>query len=427
LATRRLYWEDPNGRSFTGRILRLSVKDGKLAVLLDRTLFHPEGGGQPCDTGHLSVMDSGLSAKLGLSDLAVSGVVEEGGEIAHLCESGSLGPGVLGGLPDQHEGGWPVQGVIDWSRRFDFMQQHTGQHILSRAFEEVLEAGTVGFHLARDYVSIDLASPSVSPQDVARVEDRANQVVFEDVPVTGREYIKGELPQDLRSRFAIQSESVRVVYVGDFDTCPCGGTHVTSSGQVGLIKVNQTDRAHGGVRVVFGCGGRALADYRDKQELLDETARLLSQPAQAVPDAARELIGKLQDLQKRLEEAQETLLVLEIEALLKPDTVALEKSIVAVLPGKSPDQLKYAAKQISEKSGKLTVCLSREPRFSAVVASPASGPDARSVVATIAAAWGGRGGGTRDMAQLGSKEPLGAADETVEDDVKRICRKLVRV
>ncbi len=426
METRRLYWEQPLASSFSGRILRFTRKNGRLGVVLDRTLFHPEGGGQPCDTGHLTLLDSRLSVILGRSDIPVADVVEDAGEVIHLADPKQGGLHIET-LPEPTGGGWPVQGQIDWGRRFDLMQQHTGQHILSRAFEEVLGASTVGFHLAKDYVSIDLNAQLVQAVDLVKVEDLANQVVFQDVPVTVTEYGRGELPQDVRARFQIDADRIRVIYVGEFDACPCGGTHVTSSGQVGLIKINQTDRAHGGVRVVFRCGGRALADYRERQDLLDEAARALSQPPQAVPSAAKTLNEKLQQIQEDHAQLQETLLELEIEAETRPERVAGVDSVVVELAGKTPDQLKYAAKKIAESTGKIAVCFAGQPRFSAVVASLApKGPDARTVVSSIAQAWGGRGGGTSQMAQLGSKDPLAADPRAVADDLKRICREAVR-
>lgn len=426
METRRLYWEQPHAASFTGHIVKFVQKEGRTGVVLDQTLFHPEGGGQPCDTGHITLLHSGLSVALGGSDLLVSEVVEDGDEAVHLVDLGGSAPRI-DALPGMPEGGWPVQGEIDWVRRFDLMQQHTGQHILSRAFEEVMGARTVGFHLAKDYVSIDLDTQGASATDLARVEDIANQVVFQDVPVVVKEYGRRELPQDVRARFQIDADTIRVICVGDFDACPCGGTHATSTGQIGLIKINQTDRAHGGLRVVFRCGGRALLDYREKQDLLDETARILSQPAQAVPAASKALSEKLLRLQEEHDEAQEALLELEIQAQTRPERIAGADSVVVELAGKSPDRLKYAAKRIAEVSGQLTVCFVREPRFSAVVASLApNGADARAVVSAIAQAWGGRGGGTPQMAQLGSKDPLAADPRAVTDDVKRICREIER-
>ena len=424
MATKCLYWDRPYETAFDGRLVRFVGKDGRAGVVVDQTLFYPEGGGQPCDKGHISLLDSGLSVLLGTGDLTVSGVSLEAGEVVHWIDLDGCSA-VAGALPSAPVGGWPVQGRVDWSRRFDFMQQHTGQHILTRAFEDEVGARTVGFHLTEEYVSIDLDVVSVTAEEIAKAEDRANKVVFSNIPVIVKEYSRGQLPPEVRARFEIDADTIRVICVGDFDACPCGGTHLAASGQVGLIKVNQTDRAHGGVRVVFRCGGRALADYREKQEILDQTARVLSQPVHAVPAAAKAMNEKLLELQVEHDRVQETLLELEIEALTRPDVLAGQECVVVELAGKSPDRLKYAGKKIAEASGKVTVCFAGQPRFSAIVVSLApGGPDARAVVSEIAAAWGGRGGGTPQIAQLGSKEPLSAAPETVAEDLKRICGRI---
>ena len=422
METRRLYWEDPFARNFIATIEGLSVRGDAAAIFLDRTLFHPEGGGQPSDRGRLVIEDANLAAKLGKEELLVSKAVEEAGAIAHLVDPACLDPARVADLPALPQGGWPVRGAIDWPWRFDLMQQHTGQHILSRAFQEALGAETVGFHLAAEYATIDLSAESLRPEDTLRVEELANQVVFDDVPVTVREYDRNALPPGLRSRFDISSSRVRVVHVGEFDACPCGGTHVVSSGQIGIIKVNQTDRAHGGVRVVFRCGGRALLDYRRKEVLLDDVASALSQPLDAVPETARELVEKLRNLQDRYDEAQQALLDLEVERLLSSGGEGGE-SLVAVFAGMSAEQLKYAAKKLCEGSGRLAVCLTNEPRFAATVASPPGGPDARSVVQAISSDLGGRGGGTKELAQLGSKGPIQLSGADIEDRVRAACRR----
>lgn len=196
------------------------------------------------------------------------------------------------------------------------------------------------------------------------------------------------------------------------------------------------------MRVIFRCGWRALADYRDCQNTLDEAARIVSQSPRSVPEAAKALADKAHDLQERLEESQEALLEFEIESRLRGAAVGEIGPVVAAFPGRSPEQLKAAAKRLSESSGRLTVCFTREPRFSAIVISPPSaatrigeGPtqgaalnhapvDARAVVSAIASAWGGRGGGTPEMAQLGSKEPLVADDRALEEDIRRICTEI---
>ncbi len=431
MATDRLYWAQPYATEFEAHITEFRKVNDKTGVVLDKTLFHPEAGGQPCDTGQLSILDGALEDALGVRELQVADVVEDGEAVVHLvcAESASSAdnPGAgFPGLPAMPDGGWRVEGRIDWERRFDLMQQHTGQHILSRAFEEVLDANTTGFHLAKDYVSIDLDIPGATAAELAKVEDRANQVVFLNVPVTVKEYKRGELPKELRGRFEIDADFIRVVCVGEFDANPCGGTHLSSSGEVGLIKMNQTDRAHGGLRVVFRCGGRALADYRERQFLLDETARALSLGVQAVPSAVKALAEKVQLLQEGYEQAQEDLLELEIEALTRPERTEGQDCLVFELPSKSPDKLKYAAKKIVDKTGKLTVCFTGEPRFAAVVMSPfPNGPDARSIVSAIGDKFGGRGGGSPQMAQLGSKEPLVVDAAAVAESIKSICRGIL--
>lgn len=425
LEARRLYWERPYDVEFEARVARVVQRDGKTGLVLDQTLFHPEGGGQPYDTGHLSVVDSDLALALGAADLPVVAVTEDDGEIVHWVHVDN--PAGLPAHEPPSDSGPRVRGKIDWDRRFDLMQQHTGQHILSRAFEQVMDARTVGFHLAADYVSIDLDAPSVSTDEMAKVEDLANRVVWSDLPVTVKEYGRGELPSVVRARFQIDADTIRIIQVGEFDACPCAGTHVSSTGQVGLIKVNQTDRAHGGVRVVFRCGGRALADYRQRQDLLAETARVVSQPAQAVPGAVAALVAKVQELQEEFERVSEQLLEMRVETLLRPESLAGQDSVVVALDGASPDRLKYAAKKIAESSGKLAVAMSAHPRFSVAAVSPSKdGPDARAVVSAIAERWGGRGGGTPQMAQLGAKEPLQADIHTVIEDVKRACSEILR-
>ena len=183
------------------------------------------------------------------------------------------------------------------------------------------------------------------------MEDRANQVVFQDLPVSGREYPKDQLPGGIRARFNIDAENIRVVSVGEYDACPCGGTHVVSSGQVGLIKVNQVDRAHGGVRVLFRCGKRALIDYREKERLLGQAASALSMPLGDVPQAVQSTLARLRDLEKDLEEAHEAVLDFQVESRLRALSESGESLVVEAFESLASDRLKYAAKKISESLG----------------------------------------------------------------------------
>ncbi len=189
---------------------------------------------------------------------------------------------------------------------------------------------------------------------------------------------------------------------------------------MGLIKINQVDRAHGGVRVVFRCGNRALLDYREKERLLGQAAGILSVPFTAVPQAAESALLRLRDVEKELEEAREAVLDFQIDERARAVTEKGESVVVEVFELLPPDRLKYAAAKLSKHSGKPTVCFSRSPRFSVVVVSPSGTPDARDVISKIASAWGGRGGGMPTLAQLGSKEPLAAPDDAVVASIKEI-------
>lgn len=411
MVTKRLYWENPYDTAFDAVITRVGFREGDPFMVLDRTLFHPEAGGQPADLGSIQLISGYPDA------FEVTAVLEDGDEVVHVLSVASA-PRAL----------WPtlrgrsVRGTIDWAHRFDMMQQHTGQHILSRAFEKSLGAETVGFHLGRGYGTIDLDIQKVSPEALADVERLANQVVFQDDPIVVKEYEAAGLPGDIRSRFAIDAPKIRVVYIGDYDACPCGGTHVSSAGQIGLIRVNGVERAHGGVRVVFRCGWRALADYRHKESLLAESARLVSQGLDAVPGAISDMKDKILELEKTVSVMNEILLDREIAEMVRQHADRPPEILIECLQGKEIGDLRVLAKRVSEGIGSPVVFFTVSPNFQAIVVCPFGGPDARTIVSEIAGVLGGRGGGTPQLAQLGSKEPLGLCEREAVEAIQMCLR-----
>lgn len=421
--TKRLYWQNPNHTSFVGHVTKAETNGRELRLVLDQTLFHPEGGGQPSDHGVLAF--PGRSKPVVCQ---VSQVYDAGDHVVHIIEDPGREYGQTNSALPLPEPGQTVQGTIDRERRFDFMQQHTGQHILSRAFENALQANTVGFHLGGDYVSVDLDIADITVSDVRNVESIANQTVFQDLPVISREYAD-DVPDHVRSRIPPQGGLIRVVYIGDYDACACSGTHVTSSGQVGLIKINGIDRAHGGVRVIFRCGWRALKDYELKESLLDAAARAFSQSIESVPESVEDLLKKCKDLDKEKDALRKELLLVEIGRILesekKADAFSTETCvppIIRCLDGKRSDELKLAARQVSEGTGRLAAFYSREPRFQLVLSLPAgptgvsgaqAGLNARVLADRIGVALGGKGGGSQGFAQIGAKDPLKDSEENV--------------
>ncbi|MDK2925386.1 MAG: alanyl-tRNA synthetase [Bacillota bacterium] len=421
--TERLYWEEPNSTEFTAVVTRVGpvpdldrqgVQEGGVAlgVVLDRTLFYPEGGGQPADTGVLQLEGEDALYR-------VKGVQEKDGAIVHLVE-----------LPARQEAGRKVplgpgarvRGRIDWERRFDHMQQHSGQHILSQAFLQPLGAHTTGFHLGADYASIDLDVADLSPEQVERVERLANEVVFQDLLVTAREYLPCELPEGVRRRLPKVAPKIRVVHIGEFDACACGGTHVTSTGRIGLIKINEITRAHGGTRVIFRCGWRALRDYQNKEGTLLAASRALKRPPAEVVSGVEALKAQAEKSEKETERLRRALLDFEARVLVQEEAGEV---LVKALPGKSVEELRYLARAAAVVRDKPVVLFVREPRFTAVIARGAAQDfDACAVAARLAAALGVRGGGSPEMAQIGGREALPGDDATLTAEIRRLVADL---
>lgn len=272
--THRLYYDDAYTATFEAHIVDAIVWNGRPAVLLDLSYFYPTSGGQPHDTGRLT--QAGREAR-------VVDVVEDGDQVVHVLDT-----------PLAHGA---VIGRIDSARRFDHMQHHTGQHILSQAFVRVANAETVGFHLSDQSVTIDLASMTLSEDVLDAAERLANAIVWENRVVHARQVAEEEaatLP--LRKRPPARNGRLRVVDIDGFDLSACGGTHVARTGEVGLIKIVKTERHGEVVRVEFRCGARALADYRSKHEIIRLLTATLTTGYEELPT----VVTRLQDESKVL-------------------------------------------------------------------------------------------------------------------------------
>jgi alanyl-tRNA synthetase len=326
--TERLYYADAYQTRFSAHVVERLKWEGQPAVVLDRTAFYPTGGGQPHDAGMLD-------------GVPVVDVVEReaNGVVLH----------VLGGPLAADE----VEGEVDWSRRFDLMQQHTGQHILSAAFVEALAANTVSFHLSAEYSTIDLDRAPLSVDELNAVETLANAVVFENRLVTAR-WVPDEQVASLPLRKPLAHKGpVRVVEVPGFDCSACGGTHVRAAGEIGLIKLTRTERRGAETRrvaqtrVEFLCGGRALADYRAKNALLLDLAGEFSVGHREVADLVHRQADDLKDARRELRHLRDALLDAEAEALLRgAEAVGRVRVVRACLPGRSADDLKHLAQRV---------------------------------------------------------------------------------
>ncbi len=278
----KLYYADPYLQEFTARINRiLPLEDGRFGIVLDRTAFYPEGGGQPSDSGLLD-------------DIAVTAVTEQGGEILHITAAKPRGDS--------------VHGRIDWSRRFDHMQQHSGEHMLSAAFIRLFQAENIGFHLGADSVTIDVTLDSLTAEQAAAVEKCANEFVFANIPVSTHHVIHDELAGfSLRKLPSKSFTSIRLVDISGVDCCPCGGTHVANTGEVGLIKIRSWERKNSAVRVDFVCGWRALADYSMASGVVQQLSSRLSAPPPDVAAAVERQLLRADSLAKALHSAKQEL------------------------------------------------------------------------------------------------------------------------
>ena len=283
MTTQRLYYSDAYTTTFDARCIERTALNGAPAVVLDRSSFYPTSGGQPHDMGTLN--------GVAVVDVAIR---ETDGAVFHVLERPLDA--------DQ------VRGEIAWARRFDYMQHHTGQHILSQAFVRLAEAETVGFHMSADSITIDLDTPALDAAQIERAESLANQIVFEDRPVRAWFPDEAELPTLVLRKTPEIEGRLRVVEVADFDLNACGGTHVARTGAVGLIKILRTERRGDTLRVEFRCGGRALADYRSRHAVLSELSTALSTGYLEVPAVVEKLREENQSLRKELRAARSALL-----------------------------------------------------------------------------------------------------------------------
>ncbi len=258
----KLFYEDCDLREFTARVTGCTRTEKGYAVTLDATAFYPEGGGQACDIGTLGGVN-------------VTDVQEKEGQILHLCD-GAL------------EVGAQVRGVIDWERRFDLMQQHTGEHIVSGLLHEKFGYHNTGFHVGKDVMEVDFDGP-ISPEDLAWIERRANEAVWADIPL--KCWIPG--PEELKAvTYRTKRElpwPVRIVQVPGYDSCACCGIHVKRTGQVGLIKILSCVKFHGGIRLGMVCGQRA---YRHMVTVFEENRQVsqaFSAPMEGTAAAAKKM------------------------------------------------------------------------------------------------------------------------------------------
>jgi len=401
--TKRLYYADSYRTRFSARVIERLTWNDRPAVVLDSTAFYPTSGGQPADRGTLG----------GVTVLDVI-VRESDGAILHVLEHA---------LSEAE-----TEGVLDWPRRFDHMQQHTGQHILSAAFEQVLSADTVGFHLGAETSTVDLNTARLDAATVTPVEELANQVVWENHPVSARFVGPDELAAlPLRRPPAVEGP-VRLVEIAGplthrrrtggagsgsnpssalsgrcFDVNPCGGTHVAHTGEIGLIKIVRLDHRGDETRVEFLCGGRALRDYRAKNTMAHRLAGLLTVGHWELDQAVERLQAEAKQLRRDMRRAHGRLLKVEAAELAETAVVHGPYRVVRHVwetPGKPPGELRALAQELAQRPDTVALLAAiGERTFLCFAHAEGLHLDVATLLREACTQLGGKGGGRPHLAQ----------------------------
>jgi alanyl-tRNA synthetase len=388
MTTYRLYYDDSFLQNFTARVVScLPVEPFSDAsgtrhaweVLLDRTAFYPNSGGQPYDLG-----------KLG--EAHVLDVRDEGDNIAHIV--------------DQELATGSVDGCVDWPRRFDHMQQHSGQHLLSAMFLERYGMPTVSFHLGVKLCTIDLRGPEPSPDVLHGAQRAANAVIFHDRPIHVRYGTADQLAR-LGARKEVDRQGIlRAIEIEAVDLQPCGGTHVKSTGQIGLVLIRRWMKVRQDWRVEFVCGGRAESNATGDFRLLRDISDRLGCSPEEAPSAIEKALGdrelSFKSLRVTLQQLAESRSKLMIAAAVAANGI---RCVSAVLREENSELLPPLATELA-RNDKTIALLIHEPTGLLVFAqSPDSGKDLSAALQRVLASIPGKGGGTRDFVRAKLAEP----------------------
>jgi alanyl-tRNA synthetase len=366
--TERLYYQDCYLRDFHARVVG-TTDDGR-RVYLDRTAFYPTSGGQPFDAGTLG------GAK-------VMDVIDEQERIAHVLATPLAAA--------------EVEGNIDWGRRFDHMQQHTGQHLLSAVLEELFAMPTLSFHLGAEVSTIELRAAALDTGQIERIEERCAEIVGQARPVT----VTFDQPsEDLGLRKASQrSGTLRVVSIAGVDRSACGGTHVRSTAEIGPMLIRKLDKIRGNVRLEFACGLRALRQARADFRTLLEISRHLSTPVERTPAVVAAQMERMRLLEKANQRLAADLAWREGRELWSATEPGADGIRRATQPGSIDDAMRARAQAFTAQGKAVFIAVSENPPAVLLAASADSGIHAGERVQAAVTAAGGRGGGNQALAQ----------------------------
>src|SRR5678815_364055 len=364
---------------FEARVVDVTDRvSGWTAIVLDRTAFYPTGGGQPSDTGTLN-------------GLRVVECIDDGDKgVLHVVQGAAPGRGDA------------VRGRVDWSRRLDHMQQHTGQHILSQALITLFNAPTRSFRVLDASCEIDIELNNPTAEVIERAVELANNVIWEDRAIAIRSVTSGEAAELPLRKQPARDGDLRLIEIDGFDLTPCGGTHAYRTGEVGMIAVRSWERAKGLTRIDFVAGVRALADYRKANKSAREVAALFSTGRDDAPQYAAQMVEEHKELNRRVRLLEEIAAGAEAERLI---ATAANGVVTHIFDGRDAESLKKLAHALISHPQTIALLGSRDKDTARLVFARSADAvgDMNALMREACAMLDGRGGGRPDMAQGGGK------------------------
>ncbi len=373
--TKKLFHEDAYKITFEANVVERYLHEQKFVLVLDQTCFYPESGGQPSDKGTLN-------------GISIVHVEEREGKILHFLEKNISGE--------------KVSGIIDWEKRFDFMQQHAGQHILSQSLFELFQAKTLSFHMGAQSSTIEIDKRNISDEESERIEGRANTVVFLNSEIKSYFVAENDIEKVPLRKPPQKKGQIRVIEVCDFDYSACGGTHPRRTGEIGLIKILKWERIRNNVRCEFVCGKRALQDYSLKNSILRQIAVRFTVSEKEVPSSLEKLLSELKDQKKRNKKISDRLIQFEVQKMVQAADGPIIKEIFT--EGTFDETKRLALNIINGGEFIVLFGLKLENRGHLILAcSEGMDMDMRELIPIVSPLVDGKGGGSPSLVEIFAK------------------------
>jgi alanyl-tRNA synthetase len=400
--SKRLYYDDAYTTRFEAAVARRTDVEGRPAVILEQTYFYPTSGGQQHDLGTLN----------GVAVVDVQVTPE--GDVLHLLAEAV------------DEATEVVVGEIDWARRYNHMQQHSGQHLLSQLFYQMFDMETVSVHFGDTHSTLELDTEEITPAQLKEAEQRANELIWENRPIHCYWIADSELARIPLRRLPKVTGEIRIVEIEAYDWSACGGTHVRHTGEISPIALLRTEKIRQQCRVHFLCGGRTLTDYRKRRRILGESAALFDTHFEEIPALIAKLQSQNRELDRQVRTLQEELMGHRASALLASAAVVNNVRVVAqALPDLDPVALKGLAQRLQAEPQMIALlcCASGEKGTAIFCRSEGVSLDAGQLLREILRQYGGGGGGRPDFAQGGGMS-LDSLEAVVATAAQRVAEQL---